>query len=366
MNGQMPRRILMTGDTVGGVWDYSLQLIEALTPYGIEVALVAMGGQPSTDQQRAAAALPNLRLIGSGLRLEWMADPAADLRRAQELLLEVAAAFAPEIIHINGYAHAATGFAAPVIVVAHSCVPSWWQACRREPLPAVWDEYCHRLRQGIAAADRVVAPSRAFLRSFIESNGPVPRSHVIPNGRDPRRYEPGTKRLFVLAAGRLWDEAKNIAVVCQSATILAHPVLLAGDGTPPGPLPPNLEPLGHVDSNDLANLMAEATVFAAPARYEPFGLAVLEAALSGCALVLGDIPTMRELWDGVARFVDPDDPEALAEAIEALLADPDAALSASRAARRRALSYSAEAMARGYVALYRELLAPANAKQAAE
>ena len=74
---------------------------------------------------------------------------------------------------------------------------------------------------------------------------------------------------------------------------------------------------------------------------------------------------MRELWDGVARFVDPDDPDALAEAVEGLLADPAAAWSAGRAARRRALGYSAEAMAHGYVALYRALLAPANAKEEA-
>ena len=365
MNGQMPRRILMTGDTVGGVWDYSLQLIEALTPYGIEVTLVAMGGQPSTDQQRAAAALPNLRLVGSDLKLEWMPDPAADLRRAQELLLEVEAAFAPDIIHVNGYAAAAAGFAAPVVVVAHSCVPSWWRACRRQPLPAIWEDYCHSLRQGIATADCVVAPTRAFLRSFIECNGPATRARVIHNGRESRRYGPRTKRPFILAAGRLWDEAKNIAAVCQAVATLAHPVLLAGDGIPSGPLPPKLELLGRIAGTDLAALMAEAIAFVAPARYEPFGLAILEAALSGCALILGDIPTMRELWDGVARFVDPDDPGALAEAVEGLLADPDAALSAGGKARRRALSYGAKAMAQGYVALYRELLSTTGANEVA-
>ena len=338
---------------------------EALAPHGIEVTLVAMGGQPSGEQQRAAAALPNLRLIGSRLKLEWMPDPAADLQRARDLLLEIETAYAPDIVHINGYAAAAAGFAAPVVVVAHSCVPTWWQACRRDPIPGCWDDYRRRLRQGIAAASYLVAPSRAFLRSFTENNGPVACSRVILNGRDPRRYEPGRKRPFVLAAGRLWDEAKNIAAVCRAAARLAAPVAIAGDGTLPGELPPHLQLLGLLDSAELAAQMAEAAVFAAPARYEPFGLAVLEAALSGCALVLGDIPTMRELWSGAARFVDPDDPDALAQAIEPLLADADAALAACRAARRRALRYGAEEMARGYVALYRELLAPASVKEAA-
>jgi glycosyltransferase involved in cell wall biosynthesis len=164
----------------------------------------------------------------------------------------------------------------------------------------------------------------------------------------------------VLAAGRLWDEAKNIGAVCRAAALLADPVLVAGEGILPDPMPPNLHLLGRLDSDELAMQMAEAAVFAAPARYEPFGLAVLEAALSGCALVVGDIPTMRELWDGAACFVDPDDPDALASAIAPLLADAGAALSAGEAARGRALKYGAAEMARGYFDLYRELLSPAR------
>jgi glycosyltransferase involved in cell wall biosynthesis len=350
----------MTGDTVGGVWTYSLQLIEALAPYGIECTLVAMGGEPSRDQCRAAAALPNLRLVGSDLKLEWMPDPAADLRSADKLLLEIEARFAPDVTHVNGYASAAAGFAAPVVVVAHSCVPSWWQACRQVPLPPVWDDYRRRLQRGVAAADCVVSPSRAFLHSFTDIHGPLPRSRVIHNGRDPRGYAPVAKRPFVLAAGRLWDDAKNIAAVARAAELVGCSVCVAGDGSPAGPLPDNLSFLGILDSAGLAARMAEAAVFAAPARYEPFGLAVLEAALSGCALVVGDIPTMRELWDGAARFVDPDDPDALAQAIGSLLADANAARSVGDRARHRALDYGAEEMARGYVTLYRELLAPAR------
>ncbi|MBV9555260.1 MAG: glycosyltransferase family 4 protein [Alphaproteobacteria bacterium] len=350
----------MTGDTVGGVWSYALQLVEALAPHGVEVLLVAMGGEPNRDQLRAAAALPNLRLIASPLKLEWMAEPAADLRRTRDRLREAEARFAPDVVHINGYADAAAGFAAPVAVVAHSCVPSWWRACRQDAIPACWDAYRDRLARGVAAARCVVAPSCAFLDSFIAANGTPRCSRVIHNGRDPERYRPGRKRRFALATGRLWDEAKNIAAVCRAASQIAHPVSVAGPGSPHGAVPHNLRLLGRLDGAALAAQMAEAAVFVAPARYEPFGLAVLEAALSGCALVVGDIPTMRELWDGAAHFVDPDNSDALAGTIERLLSDAGAAQSAGRAARRRALTYSAERMARGYVALYRELLAPAR------
>src|SRR5690606_3875973 len=119
---------------------------------------------------------------------------------------------------------------------------------------------------------------------------------------------------FVLTAGRLWDRAKNVAALDAVAPSLPWPVLVAGDDSGPdgqAEIGRNLRPLGLLAPAELAQWMGRAAVFALPARYEPFGLAVLEAALSGCALVLGDIPTFRELWDDTALFVPPDDHAAL-------------------------------------------------------
>ena len=80
---------------------------------------------------------------------------------------------------------------------------------------------------------------------------------------------------------------------------------------------------------------------------------MLEAAQAGCALVLSDIPSFRELWDGAADFVPADDDRALAAAVERAARDP-ARLGA--AAQRRAERYTVEAMASGTAALYRALL----------
>src|SRR5439155_1168938 len=80
-------------------------------------------------------------------------------------------------------------------------------------------------------------------------------------------------------------------------------------------VPRHLSAVGQIGSLALRRLYAEASIYAWPARYEPFGLSVLEAALSGCALVLGDIPSLRELWEGAAWFVPADDDGALAAAI---------------------------------------------------
>src|SRR5687768_8980397 len=125
-----PRKVLMTADCVGGVWTYALQLAAELGKRSIEVTLVVMGGKPSPDQAADAARLRNLHLIGTDFRLEWMSAPEADLRLAGELLLELEAEQRPDLVHLNGYCHAALPFSAPVLVAAHSCVPSWWRACR--------------------------------------------------------------------------------------------------------------------------------------------------------------------------------------------------------------------------------------------
>jgi glycogen synthase len=120
--------------------------------------------------------------------------------------------------------------------------------------------------------------------------------------------------------------------------------------------PSNVVCLGRLSSDEVALRMAESAVFVSPARYEPFGLAVLEAALSNCALVLGDIPTLRELWDGAALFVQPSDEAGLRAALEGLLADPARAAALGTRARRRAQRYTAVRMADAYLDAYCALI----------
>ena len=93
----------------------------------------------------------------------------------------------------------------------------------------------------------------------------------------------------------------------------------------------------------------------APARYEPFGLAVLEAAAAGCPLVLSDIPTFRELWDGAATFVAANDDRAFAEVADTIVGDGGLRLALGEAARERAARYTPMAMAAGMAAIYASL-----------
>ncbi len=354
-------RILMSADTLGGVWDYALELSVQLSRFGVRTALATMGRPPSAEQRRAAAAIPGLELHESDFRLEWMPDPGDDLELAGEWLLGLERRLRPDIVHLNGYVHATLPWSAPCLVVAHSCVLSWWAAVKKEPAPAEWDAYAHRVREALHAAASVVFPTHALLDAMTALYGPLPQAQVIANGRDPQRYRMVEKEALIFSAGRLWDEAKNMAALNAVAPELDWPVIAAGDWQRPdgkGVRPEALHTLGVISASEISSWLSRSGIYALPARYEPFGLSVLEAAMCGCALVLGDIPTLRELWDGAAIFVPPDDHDRLLSALKALICHPGRQRELALAARRRAMTYSAERMGRAYHLLYCRLLQP--------
>jgi len=353
-------RVLMTADT-GGVWTYACELVDALAVHGVEVTLAVMGGALSPAQAHRAATLANLELVESCYALEWMPEPWHDVDAAGAWLLDIAARVAPDVVHINGYAHAALPFAAPVVVGAHSCVWTWMRAVhRRDPGPA-WAEYRRRVVAGLAAADVVVAPTAAILRDVLEAYGVTPPSRVIPNACTPLAWRPGEKTSIVLSAGRLWDDAKGLAELAACAPRIAWPIVVAGPTTAPGApevaRPRGVHAVGELARNELARWMARASIYALPARYEPFGMSVLEAALAGCALVLGDIPTLREVWGDTAVYVPPGDPDALSFALNALIRDPLARGAHAARSRARAHGLSPARMAAAYRALYDETIA---------
>ncbi len=353
-------RVLMTTDTVGGVWTYALDLIRALEPAGVEVLLATMGPPPSVEQRAAAAARGNLRLETSSYQLEWMPEPWDDVRRAGSWLLGLADAFDPTLIHLNGYVHAALPWQRPTVVVAHSCVLSWWRAVHRQPAPAPWRPYWRAVARGLAAADVVVAPTAAMLESVGTLYGVPIEGRVIYNGRDQTELIAAAKQPYVFSAGRVWDEAKNIAALDAAAAEVPWPVYVAGSLAHPSGRqlqPSNVTALGHLTPAELGSWLASAAIYALPARYEPFGLSAVEAGLAGCALVLGDLPSLREVWDDAAVFVEPTDSRALAAAIRGLIDDPRRVAAMAQRAHARAATYTLERMASAYLALYRQLYA---------
>jgi glycogen synthase len=355
-----PSRVLMTADTVGGVWTYALELARALQAEGLEVALATMGSPLSRDQRHEVRRIRNLDLFESSYRLPWMEQPWNDVNAAGDWLLHLATRVAPDVVHINEPVYGALPWPVPTVVVGHSCVLSWWRAVWKAPAPIEWDRYRQEVRRGLTSADEVVAPSRWMLEELERHYGVV-CGRVVQNGRDSERFSPGDKGGFVFAAGRLWDLAKNLRSLDSAAAGLLWPVYVAGDTQAPGreqaATAEHLHLLGRLSSTALARWLRHAGIYAHPARYEPFGLAVLEAALAGCALVLSDVPTLRELWEGGAIFVPPDEPYLLRLAIETLIDDSSLRLALAMRARRRALVLTPRRMACAYLAIYSDLLA---------
>ena len=354
-------RVLMTADTVGGVWSHALELAAGLGRRGVQVALATMGALPSDLQRAQVAALPTVTLHERSYRLEWMADPWGDVRAAGDWLLQLERQLQPDVVHLNQFAFGALPFVAPTVLVAHSCVLSWWRAVHGKAAPPEWAHYRHAVVQGLAGADLVAAPTQAMLASLAQNYGLARNGLVLPNARNPAAYTPGRKKGIVLSAGRLWDAAKNIGALEAVAPRLRWPVCVAGSNVhPSGGIRESrgVTSLGELAPEALAAQFARAAIYALPARYEPFGQTALEAGLSGCALVLGDVPSLREVWGPAALYVPPDDHEALCVALRRLIAARSLRERYARRARARALQFAPARMVDAYLAAYRRVLSP--------
>ncbi len=354
-----PQTVLMTTDAVGGVWTFAMELARALGASGARVVLAVLGPSPSDAQLAEATAVPGLTPFVAPYALEWMPDAWDDVARSGEWLLGLAREVRPNVVHLNGYAHGALPWEAPVVMTGHSCVCSWWTAVHGVDAPPEWNRYREAVAAGIQGARLLVAPTRAMLASLERHYGPVPSARVIPNGRSVTLHAAWPKEPIVLSVGRLWDDAKNVRTLCAAAPAVQWPVYVAGDTDWNGghqPISGGVHPLGRVSAGMLASWYGRASIYAAPCRYEPFGLAPLEAAQAGCALVLGDIPSLREVWEDAAVYVPADDARALAAAVDDLIVHPERREAYAARARARARLYTPKRMSEGYHAAYRDVL----------
>ena len=353
-------RILVTADAVGGVWQYSVDLARGLAPLGVETVLAVMGPAPSPEQRRMAEGVPGLELVETGLALDWLAEDDGALRRAAEGIRRIARKQRVDLVQLNTAALAAeTDFGLPVVVVHHSCVATWWEAVQDSELPEDFAWRTELAGRGLEAADVVVTPTAAFGEMVQRRYGLAEVPRTVHNGRTPLPLPRSAPHDFVFTAGRLWDEGKNLGTIDGAAGRIGVPVRAAGPLTGPNGAQvifDNIHCLGNLDEEELGRWLAARPVFVSAALYEPFGLAVLEAAAAGCPLVLSDIPTFRELWGDVACFVAPRDEAGFTEAIANLVGDDFERAVMGRAARERASLFTPDATAAQMASIYRSLL----------
>ena len=353
-----PPRLLMTVDAVGGVWQYATELCGALAPSGVEIVLANLGPPPAESRRASLAELPHVKFVDTGIGLDWLAPDAVAVDTASTALARLATAEAVSLVHCNHPALIADAFKIPVVATIHSCVATWWEAVRGGALPDAFRWQTERVPNGLRQAAAVVAPTHAFAAAVARTYDLRSVPQVVANGRSmPPRFQAAPADV-AFTAGRLWDIGKGIALLDEVAARLSKPLRAAGSTSGPNGesiAPRHIERLGALDDRVLALHLAGRPVFVSAARYEPFGLAVLEAAQAGCALVLSDIATFREIWDGAASFVRPDDATGYVGTIEALFADAGARATWGRRARERATLYTPERTARGMMAIYEQV-----------
>lgn len=359
-----PSRILMTVDTAGGIWRYALDLAAGLSPLGIDTVFACFGPTPGPSQIKEAESIG--KLIVCHAPLDWMVADEASLKQVPSIIAGLIDHEDIDLLHLNLPSQAAClDIDVPVVVVAHSCVCTWFEAVRGHVVPEGWRWQLDLNRLGFDRADAVLMPSESHAALSQKVYGPIGRLHVVHNAtRASLSLEP--KCDYVFAAGRWWDDGKNSVLLDKAAPSISWPVVLVGPnrGACDQFVPlHNVQYRGELSHQEALALMRDAAVFVSPSIYEPFGLAVLEAARCGCSLVLSDISTYRELWDGAALFANPYDPKSFAEVINRLADDHDLQEVLGGRAAVRSEAYRLERQVQAVAAIYQRLLSSTRAPQ---
>lgn len=355
--GQPSRHVLMTLDAVGGVWRYGMDLAGNLKKFGYRFTFAGFGPEPSPSQR--AEAERTGELVWLDAPLDWIVQDERALDAVPPLLASLVAERQVDLVHLNLPSQAAgLVLPVPVLVVSHSCVVTWFAAVRGSDVPPEWAWQKRRNRAGFDNCDIVVAPSQSHADMLRASYGPIANQRVVYNGSRPT---PGSadKQPLVFAAGRWWDDGKNVATLDAAAPMMDWKLVLAGSNRGPAGqymAIGNADHRGELPHAEVRGLMARAGIVVSPSIYEPFGLAPLEAAGAGAALVLSDIPTYRELWDEAALFAPAFDANAFAEAVNSLIRDPGRRADMAEKARRRAQRYTLAAQASAMRQVYADLL----------
>ena len=308
---------------------------------------------PELDPEGYEVARPPARLVHrAGHAWEQVALPARAARARTPLLL-CPANLAPLAFGRN-------------VVVIHDAAalrePDWYSrlyvAWQRALLPALARRALH-----------LVTVSEFSRAELVELLGADPaRITVIPGGVDERftpqadaeaaRAALGLARPYVLTVASL-TARKNLAALRTTAERLAAEgveLVAAGGGRPQfraetGDL--GVRFLGHVPDEHLPGLYAGARAFVLPSRYEGFGLTALEAMAAGAPVVASDRTALPQTVADAGLLVDPDDPEAIADAVARATGPEHDRLAA--AGPRRAATFTWDSTARQVDALVRRL-----------
>ena len=356
--------VLMTADTVGGVWTYTQELVSGLVRKGIRVTLVSFGNIPLPHQTAWMQDLDELDYRPTAYKLEWMQGSERDVYNSAEYLEAVIREVRPDVLHLNQYGYGTVSPQLPRVVVAHSDVVSWWVTVHgREPEDSQWMRWYRRtVTSGLSCADMVIAPSQWMLDQVRENYANPGYGIVVHNGRTPSLFTfDREKENFALSVGRLWDPGKNVSVLIERD--YPAQICIVGSRQEPGKEldqraeaelgRPRVQFHGSLSQEQLRALYARAAIYVGTSRYEPFGLALVEAAFSRCALIANDIPIFHELWGDSVCYFRENDPEDLEYALGQLSGSAELRQHFGELAYNTACErFTADRMVENYVNIY--------------
>ena len=267
-----------------------------------------------------------------------------------------------------------------LVATVHSLEPL--RPWKREQLGAGYELSSWMEKEGLESCDAVVAVSQEMKRDILKFYDIPPDAvHVIHNGVDPEKYHPrdGTPSLakfrirkpFVFFCGRLSRQKGIFDLVEAFDDLPKGTQLVLATGKPDTP-----ELVGELrdgiggrkdivwihemlEDPDLVNLYNEASVFACPSIYEPFGIINLEAMACETPVVACAVGGIKEVVvDGETGFlVPPEDPDKLAAAISKVLDDPQLAARMGKAGRSRVLEqFTWDRIAEKTISMYETLV----------
>jgi glycosyltransferase involved in cell wall biosynthesis len=287
-----------------------------------------------------------------------MENPWKDIELTGDWLMKIKKEVQPDLVHLHTYSLGNLEWNVPVIMTFHSSVLSRWEAVHHELAPDNWNIYRKNTSKGIQAATFIIASNFSMLNDAEKYYGTFRNKRVIYNGRDRRLYKTSKKEKFVFSMGRIQDEALNINLILKAASAIKYPVFIAGDksSVKEKGLPANVHFTGPLSQEEMIVWLSKAAVFALPALYDPFGYAFLEAAFSSCALIGGNIQSLKEIWGDSMIYADTRRADLLANMINKLMTDENRLESYGSKALQQAISkYTLQTMVHEYADLYHGL-----------
>jgi alpha-1,3-rhamnosyl/mannosyltransferase len=187
-----------------------------------------------------------------------------------------------------------------------------------------------KYRNAAATCDLVFVNSEFTARDVIGTLGVVPERVHVARPAPKKVFTPEGPAAalggpYVLTVATL-EPRKNLQSLVEAHRLLGgdlHLAIVGAEGWGEQPLldDPRIRRLGYVSNEELARLYRGAAVAVYPSRFEGFGIPVVEAMACGVPVVVSSHPSLDEASGDAACRADPDDPTAIAAAIERAMAE---------------------------------------------